>query len=171
MVLALAGQLFQLARLREVAVDELEVLGLFERFVIVRRLIAVGDDVAGEGRQNVGGVGIGRQGGHACEGAERAGDGGSAFGGGGLRRGRRAQGDGFPSGGARGFQMGIGGVAVAGQKIEKGHAAGDGGGVRRIAAIAECGEELAVGVARAGIAVAIQEFGVRGPGSHAVWIG
>ena len=74
MELRLAGQLFQLAGLREVAVDQLEVLGLFQRFVVVRRLIAVGDDVAGQCRQHVGRVGIGRQGGHAGEGAQRTGD-------------------------------------------------------------------------------------------------
>ena len=70
-----------------------------------------------------------------------------------------------------GLQVGVRGGAVAGQQIEQRQAARDGGGARRIAAIAERGEEFAVGLARAGIAVAVQEFGIRGPGGHAVGVG
>ena len=166
---ALAGQLFQLARLGEVAMDQLQVLGLFERFVVVGCLIAVGDDVARQRRQHVGRVGIGREGGHAGERAQRAGDGGGAGATGSLGRGRRAKGDGLAARRAGGFQMGVGGGAVAGQKIEQCQAARHGGGAGGIAAIAERGEEFAVGFARPRVAVAIQEFGVGGAAQARCW--
>ncbi len=110
----LAGQLFQFVRLGEVAVHQLEVFGLFQRFVVMGRLIAVGDHVARQCRQNVGGVGLGRQGGHAGEGAQRAGDIGGALGGRGFGFGRGAEGDGYTAGGAIGIEVGAGGGAVAG---------------------------------------------------------
>ena len=114
---SLAGQLFQFARLREVAVDQLEVLGLFERFVIVGRLVAVGYDVARQCGKNVGRVGIGSQGGHAGERAQRTGDVGGACAGRRNGRGRRAEGDGLATGRAVGIEVGVSGDAVASQKI------------------------------------------------------
>ena len=158
-----AGQLFELARLGEVAVDQLQVLGLFQRFVAVRGLVAVGDDVARQRGQDVGRVGLGGDGGHAGEGAQRAGDGGGAFTARSFRCGWIAEGNGFAAGGAVGLEVGGGGIAVAGEEIEEGEAAGDCGGTGGIAAIAQGGEKLGVCVAGAGVAVAIEELRIRGP--------
>ena len=111
MILRLAGQLFELARLREIAVHQLEVLGLLQRLVAVRGLIAVGDDVARQRRQNVVRVGIGREGGHAGEGAQRTGDQCGALVGGRLGGRRRAQGYGFAARGAVGLEVGVSAAA------------------------------------------------------------
>ena len=48
-----AGQFFEFPRLRKVAVHQLEVFGLFQRFVVVRGLKAVGHHVARHRRQHV----------------------------------------------------------------------------------------------------------------------
>ena len=167
----LAGQLFELARLREVAMHQLEVLGLFQRFVVVRGLIAVGDDVTRQRRQNVGRVGIGGQGGHAGEGAQRTGDQCGSLVGGRFGGRRGAQGYGFAARGTVGLKVGVRGGAVAGQQVEHGEAACHCSGAGGIAAIAQSGEQLAVGLARAGIAVAVQEFGIRGQCGHIVGAG
>ena len=84
---------------------------------------------------------------------------------------RSAENDGLTAGRAEDFEMGSGGVAVAGQEVEHGYAAGDSGGVGGIAAITECSEKFSVSFARAGIAIAIQKFGVGGKGRHAVGTG
>ena len=44
--LARAGQFLQFARLREIAMHQLQILGLLQRIVAVGRLVAVGDHVA-----------------------------------------------------------------------------------------------------------------------------
>ena len=67
--------------------------------------------------------------------------------------------------------MGVGGRAITGEEIEEGEAVGDRGGTRGIAATAQRGEQIAVSLARPGIAVAVEELGVGGPGGHAVGAG
>ena len=88
MIFDLAGQLFQFARLRKVAVHQLQVLGLLQRFVAVRGLVAVGDHVARQGGQHVLGAGISRNRGHAGERTQRSGDCRASREGGILLRGR-----------------------------------------------------------------------------------
>ncbi len=78
--------------------------------------------------------------------------------------------DGFAAGGAIGLEVGGGGIAIAGEEIEEGEAAGDCAGASGVA-IAQGGEEFGVCVARAGVAVAIEKFRIRGPCGYAIGIG
>ena len=86
MTLSGAGELLELARLGQIAMHQLQVLGLLQRIITVGCLVAVGDHVAGQGAQHIVRHQVARNGGHASERAKRAGDVDGLFGGFGLSR-------------------------------------------------------------------------------------
>ncbi len=138
--------------------DQLQIFRLLQRFVAVRRLVAVSDDVVRQGRQDVARIAIGRNGGHARKRAHRPRNrrGGPRFGGD-----RLADGQSLPGGAVIDLGMARGGIAIAGDQIENCKLVRRFGGFRLIVGALRGCEGVPIGLARIRVAVAIQEFGVR----------
>ena len=84
-----AGKLFEFPCLCQVSVDQLQVFRLFEFVVTAGGLVTVGDDVAGEGRENVLRLRLAGKSSHPGKRPKRAGDGDDLAGLGGAGSGRR----------------------------------------------------------------------------------
>ena len=68
-----AGQLFQLARLRKIAKNQLQVLGLFERLIRCEKPDTVGDNIACQRGKKVVGIEIAGKAAMRAERAQRTG--------------------------------------------------------------------------------------------------
>ncbi|MGC4048747.1 MAG: hypothetical protein QM757_04405 [Paludibaculum sp.] len=153
-----AGEAVEFAGLAKVADDELEVFGGLEGIAAADGLVAVGDDVAGEGEEDVAAGQIGRKGGHAREAANGSGDLDDAGGEGGDGSGLISECKPASTSLAPGGEMAAGGGAIAGEKVEldetpKCVPAGGRGRARD-------GGEFLVGGAGTGVPPQVEELGV-----------
>ena len=144
------------ARLREIAVNQLEVLGGLHGLVAVGRPIALGHHVSRQRRQQIRWADIRRYGGHSGKGAQ-----GSRNRNGGPFLGALPgpQGKAIPAGRGRRLQVPPGGVPIAGQQVEISQPARHGSGPGRVSP-AQDRQQLAIGVAGARIAIPLQKLGV-----------
>ena len=160
-----AGQLLEFARLREIAMHQLQVLGLFQSFVAVGSLVAVGDHVAGQRGQHIVGLRVAGDGRHAAERAQGPGYldirlvAGRIAG----RRGRKGGGTWGHSAGAlvdlQGAQR-TGAVTL--EEGQFGHTPRHRGALAALGGLIQRGQELGVGFHGGRIGVAVEELRVFG---------
>ncbi len=161
--LLIAGQLGEFMGLGKVAMDQLEVLGLLQRIVAVGSLVAIGDDVASQGRQNLFGSRIRRDRGHAGERTQRTGNrGGELW----ILRpggGRGSTEVGVPAGaGMVRIEIARRGFAIARQQIQGSQTACDHSRAGGVTGSAQHGQEFDICLAAARIAVPVEELRICG---------
>ena len=147
--------------------QQFQVLGLFQRLIAARGLVAVGDDIPRQCRQHVFGGRLGRNGGHACERSHRSG-----YGSGGPRLARFVESGGkrLASDGAIGLAIARQRLAVSAQQIEGRQPARDFGFLHRAAAPAQLRQEPRIYRARFRLAILFQKLRVGSEGGGAIWI-
>ena len=153
-----AGEIFDFARLDDIALQQLEVLGGFERIGATARRVAVQHDVVRQRGEHVVGGGLRRNGGHAAEGAQRSGDFDVVFGGSLSHGGERQRGAAGPP---VYFQVASRGFPISGDQVECDKPTRDAGAFPGAGVIAsEQVAELLVNLTCGGVAVAVQKNGV-----------
>ena len=154
-------------RLREITVQQFQVLGLFQRLVAARGLVAVSDDIPRQRRQHVLGRRLGRNGGHSRERSHRSGygDGRPRFARLARREGKRLAGD-----GAIRFSIARQRLAVSRQQVEDYQPVRDLGCLGRAACPAQLRQELGIHRARFRLAVLFQKLRVGSEGGCAAGI-